>query len=160
LGHEAGLFTVTGSLANMLGVRAWVGPCHELLCEAQAHVVRAELGGHGVWHGVTTRTWWHPLGRLDLDAVRRMLSPQAGPYLVSTAAVSVENTHDFAGGTIQPLDDLHRVVRIFHNARDDLAGLGEELAGRFAEHRLTVRGCVGLFEAHVWDCSRPTPPHT
>ncbi|MET0522352.1 MAG: GntG family PLP-dependent aldolase [Jiangellaceae bacterium] len=106
LGHEAGLFTVTGSLANMLGVRTWVGPGHELLCEARAHVVRTELGGHAAWHGVTTRTWSHPRGHVDLNALRSMLAPDAGPYLVSTAAIAVENTHNFAGGTVQPLADL------------------------------------------------------
>ena len=78
LGHEAGLFTVTGSLANMLGVRTWVRPGQELLCEARAHVVRAELGGHAAWHGVTTRTWSHPRGHVDLDALRSMLAPTPG----------------------------------------------------------------------------------
>jgi threonine aldolase len=107
LGHQAGLFTVTGSLANMLGIRAWVRPGQELLCEAQAHVVRAELGGHAAWHGVTTRTWAHPKGHIDLGALRSMLAPDAGPYLVSTAAVAVENTHNYAGGTVQPVPDLH-----------------------------------------------------
>src|SRR5512145_2658770 len=56
LGKDAGLFTVTGSLANLLGVRAHVRPGEEILCEARAHIVRAELGGHAVLHGVTTRT--------------------------------------------------------------------------------------------------------
>jgi threonine aldolase len=120
LGHEAGLFTVTGSLANMLGIRAWVGPGQELLCEAQAHVVRAELGGHATWHSVTTRTWIHPRGHVDLGAIRSMLSPDAGPYLVSTAAVAVENTHNFAGGTVQPIDDLQAL-------RDLVDGTGVRL---------------------------------
>ena len=120
LGHQAGLFTVTGSLANMLGIRAWVEPGQELLCEAQAHVVRAELGGHAAWHGVTTRTWTHPRGHIDLDAVRSMLAPDAGPYLVSTAAIAVENTHNFAGGTVQPLPDLHAL-------RDLVDGTGVRL---------------------------------
>ena len=35
-----------------------------------------------------------------------MVAPSAGPYLVSTAAVAVENTHNFGGGTIQPYDRL------------------------------------------------------
>jgi threonine aldolase len=106
LGHDAGLFTVTGTLANVLGVRAHVQPGQELLCEAQAHVVRAELGAHAATQGVTTRTWSHPRGYVDIDAVRRMMSPDAGPYLVSTAAISVENTHNFAGGSVQPIEDL------------------------------------------------------
>jgi threonine aldolase len=106
LGHEAALFTVTGSMANMLGVGVWVAPGKEVLCEADAHIVRAEQGAHAALHGVTTRTWSHPRGRVDLDAIRRMMVPDAGPYLVSTAAVAVENTHNFAGGTVQPLADL------------------------------------------------------
>ena len=120
LGHEAGLFTVTGSLANMLGIRAWVGPGQEVLCEARAHVVRAELGGHAAWHGVTTRTWSDPNGHVDLDAVGSMLAPDAGPYLVSTAAVAVENTHNFAGGAVQPLADLRAL-------RDLVDGTGVRL---------------------------------
>jgi hypothetical protein len=38
---------------------------------------------------------------------------------------------------------------IFHNTGDDLAGLRQELAGHSADHRLTVRGCVALFQAHT-----------
>ena len=41
-----------------------------------------------------------------------MLEPDAGPYLVSTACVAIENTHNFGGGTIQPLPGLQRVSRI------------------------------------------------
>jgi SAM-dependent methyltransferase len=44
---------------------------------------------------------------------------------------------------------LYNSRGIFHNAGDDLAGLREELASRFADHRITVRGCVGLFEART-----------
>jgi threonine aldolase len=55
---------------------------------------------------VTTRTWSHPRGHVDLGAIARMLAPDAGPYIVSTAAVAVENTHNFAGGTVQALSDL------------------------------------------------------
>ncbi len=109
LGHEAGLFTVTGTLANLLGVRAHVRPGQELLCEAQAHVVRAELGGHAALSGVTTRTWTHPRGHVDIAAVRRMMAPDSGPYFVSTAAVEVENTHNFAGGAIQPWSTLREL---------------------------------------------------
>ncbi|MFZ5869496.1 MAG: threonine aldolase family protein [Actinomycetota bacterium] len=106
LGHEAGLFTPTGSLANMLGVRALVPPGGELLCDSLAHVVRAELGGHAVLGGVTTRTWAAPAGLLDPEVPLAMMLPAAGPYQVSTAAVAVENTHNFGGGTVQPLDAL------------------------------------------------------
>ncbi|MFP5334697.1 MAG: threonine aldolase family protein [Actinomycetes bacterium] len=106
LGHEAGLFTPTGSLANMLGVRVLVPPGRELLCDSLAHVVRAELGGHATLGGVTTRTWAAPSGLLDPEMPLAMMLPDAGAYQVSTAAVAVENTHNFGGGTVQPIEAL------------------------------------------------------
>jgi threonine aldolase len=105
-GHEAGLFCPTGSMANMLGVRMLVAPGQELLCDVMAHVVRAELGGHAVLGQVSTRTWASDRGRLDAAAVLEMAVPDGGPYLVSTAAYAVENTHNFGGGTVQPLAEL------------------------------------------------------
>ncbi|WP_371401410.1 beta-eliminating lyase-related protein [Kribbella sp. NBC_00662] len=101
LGHEAGLFTVTGSLANMLGVQALVPRGGEVLCEASAHIVRAELGSHAAVNGVTTRTWSAPAGQIDLDQIRALIAADLGPYFVQTSAVSVENTHNFGGGAIQ-----------------------------------------------------------
>lgn len=113
LGHEAGLFTPTGSLANMLGVRLLVAPGQELLCDATAHVVRAELGGHATLAGITSRTWTPDPGGagglLDPELPLAMMTPDAGPYLVSTGAVAVENTHNFGGGTVQPLDAMRRL---------------------------------------------------
>jgi threonine aldolase len=106
LGHEAGLFTPSGSLANQLGVRLHVRPGQELLADSLAHVLRAELGAAAAFSGITTRSWAAPRGRLDAAVPLAMMTPDAGPYLVSTVAVAVENTHNFGGGTIQPLDQI------------------------------------------------------
>ncbi|MGH8895299.1 MAG: threonine aldolase family protein, partial [Actinomycetes bacterium] len=112
LGHEAALFTPTGSMANQLGVRSLVSPGQELLCDDGAHVVRAELGAAAALSGITTRTWDAPGGRLDVDRIAALMRPDAGPYFVSTAAVVVENTHNFGGGTVAPLDDIRRLREV------------------------------------------------
>jgi len=116
-GHEAALFTVTGSLANMLAVRSVVPVGAELLCEAEAHVVRAELGVHAAVGGVTTRTWRHPRGLVDLAAIEQLVAPDLGPFLVRTAALSIENTHNFGGGTVQPLDGMRALRRMADERR-------------------------------------------
>jgi threonine aldolase len=105
-GKEAALFTPTGSMANVLAVAALVGPGQEVICEARAHIVRAELGAHGALTGLTTRTWSHPDGQIDLAAIRDMYAPDMGPFFVRTTAISVENTHNFAGGAVLPIADL------------------------------------------------------
>ncbi|QCW51204.1 low specificity L-threonine aldolase [Nocardioides dongxiaopingii] len=106
LGHEAALFMPTGSMSNVLAVRSVVQPGQEVLCDSSAHIARAELGAHGAYSGVTMRTWTHPRGHVDLDAVRGLFAPDMGPFFVRTAAISVENTHNFAGGTVLPLQLL------------------------------------------------------
>lgn len=105
-GHEDALFTPTGSLANVLAVGLLVAPGQEVLCEASAHVARAELGAHGAVSGVTMRTWIHPTGGFDLDVVRSLVAPEMGPFFVRTAAIAVENTHNFAGGTVVGIEQL------------------------------------------------------
>ncbi len=112
LGHEAALFTPTGSMANQLGVRLLVEPGQELLCDTDAHVVRAELGAAAAFAGITTRTYAAHRGLVDVDAIASLMRPNAGPYFVSTVAVVVENTHNFGGGTVQPLDDLRRLREV------------------------------------------------
>jgi threonine aldolase len=106
LGHEAALFTPTGSMANVLAVGSLVQPGQEVLCESSAHIARAELGAHAAVGGLTMRTWTHPRGQVDLPALQSMFAPEMGPFFVRTAAISVENTHNFAGGAVLPLEDL------------------------------------------------------
>ena len=113
-GKEAGLFTPTGSMANQLGIRLLVNPGEELLAEEDAHVVRAELGAAAAHGGITTRTWYAERGLLDAKVPLRMARPNAGPYLVSTKAIAIEDTHNFGGGTVQPIaqiKELHSVAK-------------------------------------------------
>ncbi|GAB2752562.1 GntG family PLP-dependent aldolase [Nocardioides salsibiostraticola] len=105
-GHEAALFTPTGSLGNVLAVRSLVQPGQEVLCESRAHIARAELGAHGAFLGVTMRTWIHERGQIDLPMIQGLFAPDMGPFFVPTAAISVENTHNFAGGAVLPIEDL------------------------------------------------------
>ncbi|GAA4366596.1 GntG family PLP-dependent aldolase [Nocardioides caricicola] len=105
-GHEAALFVPTGSMGNVLAVRSLVAPGQEVLCESRAHIARAELGAHGAYSGITMRTWIDPRGQVDLPTIRSLFAPDMGPFFVPTAAISVENTHNFAGGAVLPLQDL------------------------------------------------------
>jgi threonine aldolase len=121
-GKEGALFTPTGSMANVLAVRSLVGVGEEVLCESSAHIARAELGAHGAFTGLTMRTW---TGRpVELAAIEAMYAPDMGPFFVPTKAFSVENTHNFGGGAVVPVEDL-RALR----ALADEKGVGVHLDG-------------------------------
>lgn len=106
LGHEAALFTPSGSMANQLGLRLHAGPGQELLADSDAHVVRAELGAAAAFSGITSRTWRSDHGRLEPQAALDLVKVGCGPYQVETSLVVVENTHNFGGGTVQPLEAI------------------------------------------------------
>lgn len=112
LGHEAGLFTPSGSMANQLGVRLHVRPGEELVGDSLAHVVRAELGAAAVLSGISSRTWISERGRFRADDADGLMITGAGPYQVCTSLLIVENTHNFGGGTVQSLDEIRRARRL------------------------------------------------
>src|SRR6195952_1507099 len=129
-GKQAALFTPTGSMANVLAVRSLVGVGEEVLCEASAHIARAELGAHGAFTGLTMRTW---MGRpVELDQIERLFAPDMGPFFVATRAIAMENTHNFGGGAVTPLEDM-QAVRRFADDR----GIGVHVDG------------ARIFNAHV-----------
>ena len=123
-GKEAGLFSPTGSLANQLAIRMLVAPGEELIAETNSHIVRAELGAAAVFSGITTRTFPAKNGLLKASDALEIARPDSGPYLVSTTAIAVENTHNFGGGTVQPISE----IAALRKGADDL-GLALHLDG-------------------------------
>lgn len=112
LGHEAGLFTPSGSMANQLGIRVHVQAGEELITDSLAHVLRAEMGAAATLSGVTTRSWVAERGQFLAADALDMMATEGGPYQVRTALIVVENTHNFGGGTIQDLDQLREARRV------------------------------------------------
>ena len=67
----------------------------------------------------------------------RSIAPDAGPYLVSTAAIEVENTHNFGGGTVQPRAQVERGGRAGSGVR-----AGPAPGRRAAVERARRHGCA------------------
>jgi threonine aldolase len=104
-GHEAALFTPTGSMANQICIQLLVPPGGELLCDANAHVVVYEIGAAAAIGGISTRTWPAVGADLDPDTVAAMIQPD-GYHAVATRAIAVEQTHNRGGGGVIPLSTL------------------------------------------------------
>jgi SAM-dependent methyltransferase len=86
---------------------------------------------------------WPDKGKVFANAAAA-LRPGGRVFGSTILAHGVETT-----APARALMRLYNSRGIFHNTGDDLAGLRQELAGHFADHRLTVRGCVALFQAHT-----------
>jgi threonine aldolase len=117
-GHEAALFTPTGSMANQIALQLQVPPAEELLCDADAHVVTYEIGAAAAIGGISTRTWSAVGANVDVDTVAAMIRP-AGFHAVPTRAIAVEQTHNRGGGGVIPLETLRALREVA-----DAHGLG------------------------------------
>jgi threonine aldolase len=114
-GHDAALFTPTGSMANQIAVQLVVPPAEELLCDADAHVVTYEVGAASAIGGVSTRTWPARGADLDPGEVAAMIRPE-GYHAVPTRAIAVEQTHNRGGGGVIPLANLERLRAVADEA--------------------------------------------
>ncbi|GGJ85241.1 threonine aldolase [Pilimelia anulata] len=104
-GHEAALFTPTGSMANQIALQLLVPPANEVLVDADAHVVTYEVGAAAAYGAISSRTWPAAGGAIDPQRVAAMIRPD-GFWAVPTRAIAVEQTHNLAGGTVVPLATL------------------------------------------------------
>jgi threonine aldolase len=99
-GHEAAVFVPSGTMGNQICLRLVVPAAGELLCDADAHVVTYEHGGAAQHGGIQSRTVAG--GLLTAATVAAELRPE-GWGTVPTSAVSVEQTHNRAGGAVHAL---------------------------------------------------------
>ena len=108
-GHEAAVFVPSGTMGNQIGMRLVCQPGQEVLGDAEAHVVTYEMGAAAAVFGLSTRTVVSAGGVLDADELIEQVRPFGNWHLTPTAAIAVENTHNRAGGLVQPLAQLEKL---------------------------------------------------
>lgn len=109
LGKEGALFMPSGVMCNLVAVTTHCRPGEEVILEEWSHTSRFESGGIGALAHVLVRTLRSQRGRLDPDEVARWISP-GNEHTPRTALVCVEQTHNFHGGAVVPVESLRAVA--------------------------------------------------
>ena len=108
-GKQAALFVASGTMSNLVALLAHTGRGGEVLLDSESHIMRSELGGIASLAGLFYRTIPSTRGAPDLAEMRELLAERLMANRLATALVSVETTHNSAGGAILPLDYLARL---------------------------------------------------
>jgi len=114
LGHEAAVFLPTATMANQVALKLHGRPGDVLLAEEHSHVLVYEYGGPAAHAGLMTRGLPGVGGRITAEQVRTESAPSMKGADQRVAAVSLEDTHNNAGGRVWPLDELGDVVQTAH----------------------------------------------
>jgi threonine aldolase len=137
--REAAIFVPTGSMGNQIAIKIHTRPGQEIICEERGHIFNYEMATLASFSGCLVRPIAAQAGILHWEQVKKKL---AGPtyYLAQTGLISLENTHNMAGGTVYPTEVAEEIcdqahergipvhldgARVFNAA----TALGEPVAG-------------------------------
>jgi threonine aldolase len=110
---DAALFVPTGTMGNTIALKLHTTHGEEVICEARSHIVDWELSMLAWFSGCLARTVHAEDGILRWRQIESALRVR-GPHNAATTLVSIENTHNMAGGTVYPLDALDEICAEAH----------------------------------------------
>ena len=105
LGKERALFFPTGTMANQAAVWLQAPRGTELLADPDSHLMRREVAATAALCGVQARAILalradQPAAQFEIAVERELTTPSPS----RTSLVSLENTHNGAGGVVLPLE--------------------------------------------------------
>jgi threonine aldolase len=122
LGKEAGLFTASGTMGNLVATLTYCHRGDEVILGDQAHIFWSELAGMSALAGAQPRLVPNDSrGRIDPADVEAAIRPDGD---LPTALVCLENTHNRCGGQALTPEDTSKVCEVAH-----AAGAGVHLDG-------------------------------
>ncbi len=113
-GKEAAVFVPTGTMGNTIALKLHTRHGEEVVCDARSHILDWELSMLAWFAGCLARPVNTPGGILtwsDIEPALRKGSRNNAP----TSLISLENTHNMAGGTVYPLETIDEVCERAHD---------------------------------------------
>jgi len=112
-GKEAALFVPSGTMGNLLAILSHTcsARCGEVICEENSHVRLNEAGGMAALGGLMCCPVKGARGAMDPKDVRAAVRVK-DIHHPDTALICVENTHNFAGGAVLPLENMAAMRKV------------------------------------------------
>jgi threonine aldolase len=110
---EAGLFVASGTQGNLLALLTLARPGEEFIAETSAHIANSEVGGAARLGGLTLRPVVGRLGKIQPEQVAQTVRPE-NVHFAHTTVLTVENTHNAAGGTVLSPDEMDALADVAH----------------------------------------------
>jgi threonine aldolase len=114
-GREAALFVPSGTMGNLTSILAQTRLGEEVICEEAGHIYNYEMASMSSVAGVLPRVVRGEDGILSWEIVSKAIRPKIY-YRPQTALISLENTHNMAGGTVYPTAVAHEICDKAHDA--------------------------------------------
>ena len=135
LGQEAAIFVPTATMANQIALKLHGRPGDVVVAEEHSHVLVFEYGGVAAHAGLMTLGLRGTAGRISSAQLRAAAAPSTKAADQRVTILSLESTHNNAGGRVWPLAELEEVIE---TARE--LGLATHLDGARVLNAATTLG--------------------
>jgi threonine aldolase len=93
-------------MGNQICLNVLTNPGDEVICEFNAHIFNYESGSPAALSGIQLLTVEGDRGVFTPEQVEPYIRPTSAYYMPRTKVIEVENTHNRAGGTIHPIENI------------------------------------------------------
>src|SRR5260370_3246589 len=100
-GREAAILVPRGTMGNEIALKIHTHHGQEIICEERAHILNYEMAMLAHFSGCVPRPIHGEDGILTWGEIKKRISPKIY-YRAQTGLISLENTHNMAGGTVYP----------------------------------------------------------
>ncbi len=100
IGKEAALFVPSGTMGNTVALKVAVPAGKEVLLEEKCHIYNFECGNISNIVGALPRPLPSQRGKIPLELLKANLHRNTRAHVPETAAVTLENTHNYWGGAV------------------------------------------------------------
>ncbi len=109
LGKEAALYVTSGVMGNQICLNVLTQPGDEVICEKDAHIFQYESGSPVWLSGIQMGLVEGVRGVFTAEQIKTYIRPASAYYMARTKVIEIENTHNRAGGTINPIENIKAI---------------------------------------------------
>ena len=112
-GKPAALFVPTGTMANTIALKVLTRHGQEIIADSRSHLMDWELSMTAWFAGCLIRAIETPDGILTWEKIAPQIKPGSA-HAAPTGAITIENTHNMAGGRVYPLRVIDELCERAH----------------------------------------------
>jgi threonine aldolase len=112
-GREAALLVPSGTMGNQIAIKVHTQPGDEVILEEASHIFNSEMAMMAAFSGVIPRPIPSERGWLRWEQIESAIRPNVY-YYAQTRLICLENTHNFKGGGVYPLEWAREIIEKAH----------------------------------------------
>lgn len=145
-GKESALYVPSGCMANQLAIKSQTNPADEVILESESHILNYETSAPAFISHVQVLPIAGQYGTITSEQIKKFIRPKAY-YFPASKLICLENTHNRAGGTIYPIDEIKEVrkLAVGENIRMHLDGA--RIFNAVVETGISVKEYASYFDS-------------